>query len=76
MGKLGLDQKLIDSSRESARKIVEDVQKFIDKHTTTSTERAIVRLFGVDGVDSIDNPLPNVLIDNIKSNGGLTRGAA
>jgi len=76
LGKLGLDQKLIDSSRESARRIVEDVQKFIDKHTTTSTERAIVRLFGVDGVDIIDKPLPNVLIDNIKSNGGLARGAA
>lgn len=76
MGKLGLDQKLIDSCRESAKRIVEDVQEFIDKHTTTSTERAVVRLFGVDGVDNIDKPLPNVLVDNIKFSGGLERGAA
>lgn len=74
MTKLNLDPKLIQSSRNSAKKIAEDVQKFIDLHTTTSTERAIVRLLGVDGVDDMDRPLPNVLIDNIKEGKGLERG--
>lgn len=72
--KLNLDQKLIDSSRDSARKIADEVQKFINDHTTTSTERTIARLLGVDGIDEIEKPLPNILIDNIKDGGGLERG--
>ncbi len=74
MSKLNLDQNLINSSRKAAKKIADDVQEFIDEHTTTSTERAIARLLGIDGVDEIGKPLPNVLIDNIKEGGGLERG--
>lgn len=76
MSKLNLDQKLIDSSRNAANKIAEDVQDFIDEHTTTATERTVARLLGIDGVDEIDKPLPNVLIDNIVEGGGLEQGAA
>ncbi|MDD2495309.1 MAG: lysine 5,6-aminomutase subunit alpha, partial [Tissierellia bacterium] len=74
--KLNLNQNLIDSARLSARKIAEDVQEFIDKNTTVATERTVARLLGVDGVDDIDKPLPNVLIDNIIEGGGLSKGAA
>lgn len=52
------------------------MQKFIDKHTTVTVERTIARLLGIDGVDDIDKPLPNVVVDNIKEGGGLSRGAA
>ncbi|NLK42977.1 MAG: D-lysine 5,6-aminomutase subunit alpha, partial [Tissierellia bacterium] len=76
MSKLNLDKSLIDRSRNAAKNIAEEVQKFIDAHTTTATERTIVRLLGVDGVDEIDKPLPNVVVDNIKEGGGLERGAA
>ena len=76
MSKLNLDQALIDSSRNAAKNIAEDVQKFIDQHTTTSTERTVVRLLGVDGVDEIEKPLPNVVVDNIVDGGGLERGAS
>lgn len=76
MSKLNLDQNLIKSSRNAAKNIAEDVQKFIDNHTTTSTERTIVRLLGIDGVDEIQKPLPNVVVDNIVEGGGLERGAA
>jgi len=76
LSKLNLDQTLIDSSRNSARKIVDEVQKFIDLHTTTATERTIARLLGVDGVDDIGKPLPNVLVDSIKEGNGLGRGLA
>jgi len=74
--KLNLDSKLIESARNAAHNIAEDVQKFIDKNTTVTVERTVARLMGVDGVDEIDKPLPNVLIDNIKEGGGLSRGAA
>lgn len=74
--KLNLDNKLIDSARTAAHNIAENVQEFIDKNTTVTVERTVARLLGVDGVDEIDKPLPNVVIDNIIEGGGLSRGAA
>ena len=74
--KLNLDPKLIDSARTSACNIAENVQQFIDKNTTVTVERTVARLLGVDGVDEIEKPLPNVLVDNIVEGGGLSRGAA
>ncbi|NLY72020.1 MAG: D-lysine 5,6-aminomutase subunit alpha [Clostridiales bacterium] len=74
--KLNLDPKIIDSARSSAAKIAQDMQKFIDRHTTVSTERTVLRLLGIDGVDEYDFPLPNVVVDAIKDGGGLARGAA
>jgi beta-lysine 5,6-aminomutase alpha subunit len=76
MSKLNLNQRLIDESRTAARNITNDVQKFIDDHTTVSTERTVVRLLGIDGIDEIERPLPNVVVENIKEGGGLERGAA
>jgi len=74
--KLNLDQKKIKNSRNAARKIAEETQKFIENHTTISVERTVVRLLGVDNVNEIEEPLPNVLVDNIKDGGGLQQGAA
>jgi len=74
MSKLNLDGKLINNARESARKIAEDMQMFIDLHTTVTVERSIARLLGVDGVDEVGTPLPNVVVDNIKQHGGLGVG--
>lgn len=76
MSKLNLNSQLIDSARSAAGKIAENVQQFIDKNTTVTVERTIARLMGIDGVDEIEKPLPNVVIDNIKEGGGLSRGAA
>lgn len=76
MSKLNLDLEKIKASRTSAKNIAEDVQAFIDLHTTVSTERTVVRLLGVDGVDEIEKPLANVVVDNIVEGGGLERGAA
>ncbi len=72
--KLNLDQTQIDRARVSAKNIAEDIQGFIDQHTTVTVERAVARLYGIDGVDDIDTPLPNVIIDVIKDGGGLPQG--
>jgi len=74
--KLNLNPQLIQSARTAAKNIADDVQNFIDKNTTVTVERTVARLMGVDGVDEIDKPLPNVLIDAIKEGGGLSKGAA
>jgi beta-lysine 5,6-aminomutase alpha subunit len=76
MSKLNLDGRLINSARESAKHIAEDMQKFINIHTTISVERTITRLLGVDGVNDVGTPLPNIVVENIKKNGGLGIGAA
>ena len=74
--KLNLDPNKVDHARSSARKIAESMQEFIDRHTTDSTERTVLRLLGVDGVDDVDTPLPNVVVDQILEAGGLPRGVA
>ncbi len=74
--KLNLNPRLIDSARSAAASIAEQTQEFIDKNTTVAVERTVARLLGVDGVDEIDTPLPNVLVDSIKEGGGLSKGVA
>ncbi len=74
--KLNLDPKVIDSARTAAANIARSMQSFIDKHTTVTTERTILRLLGIDGVDDVERPLPNVIVDAIKDAGGLPRGVA
>ena len=74
--KLNLDPKVIDSARSCAGRIAQSMQEFIDRHTTVSTERTVLRLLGIDGVDEVETPLPNVVVDQIKDAGGLPRGVA
>ncbi|MFA5637896.1 MAG: lysine 5,6-aminomutase subunit alpha [Anaerovoracaceae bacterium] len=74
--KLNLDVKQIDEARSSAKRIAESMQEFIDRHTTVSTERTILRLLGVDGTDDVLTPLPNVVVDRLLDNGQLSKGVA
>ena len=66
MSKLGLNQELIAKARASAHKVAADVQAFIDEHTTVTVERAVCRLLGIDGVNEVEVPLPNVVVDHLK----------
>ncbi len=74
--KLNLDFSLVEKARAKAKAIAMDTQEFIEKHTTVTVERAVCRLLGIDGVNSDDVPLPNVVVDHIKENNGLNLGAA
>jgi len=73
--KLDLDERLIERARRSAESITGVVQAYIDQHTTTSTERAVLRLCGVEGADPDDVPLVNRVVEAIHDDGGLARGA-
>ena len=64
--KLNLDFSIVSKARESAKNVALDTQKFIDQHTTSTIERTVCRLFGIDGVDEFDVPLPNIVVDSIK----------
>ena len=74
--KLNLDFSLVEKARASAGKIAEDMQQFIDQHTTVTVERAVLRLLGVDGIDDLDRPLPNVVQEQISEAGVLNLGAS
>ncbi|MDR1246341.1 MAG: lysine 5,6-aminomutase subunit alpha [Clostridiales Family XIII bacterium] len=76
MSKLNLDPSVVDGARSRAARIARNVQAFIDRHSTVSTERTVARLLGVDGVDALESPLSNVLVDQIKDAGLLSRGCA
>ena len=74
--KIGLNLEKVKQARLAASKIADDVQRFIEKRTTVSTERTVCRLLGIDGVSQIDSPLPNVVVDDLHDKGVLDRGAA
>ncbi|MBN2557894.1 MAG: lysine 5,6-aminomutase subunit alpha [Clostridia bacterium] len=74
--KLKIDKKLVGSCRRSAMRIAADVQEFIDRHSTVAIERTVCRLLGVDGVNDIDIPFPNVVVESMSENGILEYGAA
>ena len=74
--KLNLNRELVDKARASAAHIAADTQSFIDVHTTVTVERAVCRLLGIDGVNEMDVPLPNVVVDHLVERGVLAGGAA
>ena len=74
--KLGLNFELVEKARASAAKVAADTQVFIDQHTTVTVERAVCRLLGIDGVNEMDVPMPNVLVDHLLATSLLPAGAA
>jgi len=73
--KLNLNQNIIAKARNHAKNIASETQNFINRHTTVATERAICRLFGIDGVNEDFIPLPNIVVDHIFQQGLLPTGA-
>ena len=76
MSQLHLDPAQIERARESARRIARQVFDQMSPYTTTTVERATLRLLGIDGVDTNDVPLPNRVISHLQEQGILQHGAA
>jgi len=76
MNKLNLDFSLVEGARKLARNIANETQRFIDIHTTTSIERTICRLLGIDGIDEFGVPLPNIVVDHVQQIGQINHGIA
>ncbi len=72
--KLGLDFKKVERAKGLAKEIANEVQSFVESYTTVAVERTLCRLMGIDGVDANEVPLPNVVVDNLKSKGVLNQG--
>ncbi len=76
MAQLHLNQAQIDRARESARRIARQVFDDMAQFTTTTVERATLRLMGVDGVDENFIPLPNRVVEHLQTQHLLPHGAA
>lgn len=74
--KLDLDCNLVAQCHDHARAIARAVTEAFERRSTVSVERSVARLFGIDGVDEHDVPLPNVVIDRLEKRGALDRGVA
>ncbi|HQJ40147.1 MAG TPA: lysine 5,6-aminomutase subunit alpha [Exilispira sp.] len=73
--KLYLDQKLIDESRQYAKEIVLQVQDFIEPRSTTTVERAILRLFGVEWFNENEQlPHVNIIVEKLQKEKLIERG--
>ncbi len=65
MSQLQLDREKISEARAVAKRIADDVQAYINRHTTVTIERTTLRLLGVRGVNDEMEPLPNVVADRL-----------
>src|SRR6202165_5757001 len=76
MAQLFVDAEKILRARALARSAANGVQAFIDRHTTVSIERTVLRLLGISGAGARGAPLANLMVDRLRDAGVLNRGAA
>ena len=69
-----MDERKVAECRTLASDIADDVQRYIDRHTTVGAERTFLRAYGVDGVDDQGAPLVNLAVDRYHQAGLLGRG--
>jgi beta-lysine 5,6-aminomutase alpha subunit len=85
--KLNLDRTRVSEARKAAQRIAAAVQAEIERHTTVTIERAVLRLYGVDGTvederdaagapDSDGVPLPNGVVAAMAQAAAVPLGAA
>jgi len=74
--KLDLDVGIVESCRQLAAQIADRIAAETAGKTTVSVERTVIRFLGVDGINALEIPLPNALVDHVHDSGGLGRGVA
>jgi beta-lysine 5,6-aminomutase alpha subunit len=74
--KLRVDESLVNRCRKAAKTIADGIQVHIDENTTTTVERTVARLSGIDGIDEQGVPLANVIVDQVYMSKELDRGIA
>ncbi len=74
MATVPMDARKVARCREIAARIADDVQRYIDVHTTVGVERTILRAYGAEGVDDQGVPLVNTAVERYREAGLLGRG--
>ncbi len=76
MATVPMDAKKVASCRELAARVADDVQQYIDAHTSVGVERTMLRAHGVEGTDDQGAPLVNLAVERYHKAGLLDRGIA
>lgn len=76
MATIDLNHEQIDRLKSKAKTIADQVQSMIDRYSSVSVERAVLRLYGVDGVNEEGTPLPNRLVEILQDKGRLDDGVS
>ncbi|MCU0685864.1 MAG: lysine 5,6-aminomutase subunit alpha [Polyangiaceae bacterium] len=76
MANVPVDEAKVERCRELAAAVADDVQRYIDRHTSVGAERTTARAYGVAGADAEGTPLANALVDRYRAAGLLDRGIA
>src|SRR5437588_5037371 len=74
--RLELDPALVRRARRLAAKAAAPVMELARTSTTTSVERAVLRLAGLSGADAEGIPWVNRLVDAVAADVGLEHGVA
>ncbi len=74
--KLPVDLGKVAQARDLAIAITRPLQAYFADHSTITIERAVLRLYGIDGVDEDEVPWPNRVVEQLAASGRLDRGAA
>jgi beta-lysine 5,6-aminomutase alpha subunit len=74
MATVPMDERKVAECRALASDIADDVQRYIDTHTSVGAERTILRSYGVEGADDQGAPLVNVAVERYQKAGLLGRG--
>ncbi len=74
--KLGLSHEKIARARELATIATAPVLDFVDGYTSVAVERATLRIVGADGADPDGVPVPNLVVDQLKTHDGTARDGA
>ncbi len=65
--KLGLDAGKVGRARELAARVAAPVKEHVARHTTTTVERATLRMLGADGVNAAEAPVPNIVVEQLRA---------
>ncbi|MCP5464852.1 MAG: D-lysine 5,6-aminomutase subunit alpha [Deltaproteobacteria bacterium] len=69
MTKINLDRDIIDHCRELAESVAHPVLIYINRHSTVSIERSVLRLLGFQGAHEVEKGMPypvcNLIVDKL-----------
>ncbi len=74
MATIPFDPHQIERVKALAEKTADTVQNYVDRHSSVSVERAVLRLYGVDGAGEDDTPLPNIIVELARQHEVLDKG--
>ena len=76
MASVPVDASKVATCRSLAADVANDVQAYVDRHTTVGVERAILRAHGAEGANDQGVPIVNTIVERYHAAGVLGRGIA